>query len=385
MVRIPFGRFGLLGAIPSLLIAASLAAPRLAAQQSVPETHTVRTGDTLWDLARRYLGDPFLWPEIYRLNTSVVEDPHWIYPDEVLRLRAGAGGEVSAVPDVDTPIPAPRDSAAPAAVAEVPTDPTMRPGADDWKKFFTNPTGAVGTLGTMADRPYRALRRGEFHSSGFLTEGRDLNDGELLGPVTPSQIRATSVVVETAALFTDVHIRAPRGTTYKAGDSLLVVRLGSSVSGYGRVVIPTGMLRVTEVASGRTVATVIAVYRSLEQGDRLLPVEPFTPSGTKRAAPVADGVEARVLLGPSTQVLKGTQDVLFLDKGSRDGVAVGDIFEVRRAPTRRHDGARNAPELMAILQVVRAGERSATAKILSVRTPDIADGTGTRQVGKLPT
>jgi LysM repeat protein len=71
-----------------------------------PAEYVVKPGDTLWDISKLYLRDPWYWPEIWYLNPQV-ENPHLIYPGDVLKLiyvdgqprltvaERGANGEVT--------------------------------------------------------------------------------------------------------------------------------------------------------------------------------------------------------------------------------------------------------------------------------------------------
>ena len=48
-------------------------------------THDVVKGDTMWDITGHYLGNPFLWPSIWKINPQI-KDAHWIYPGDTIHL-----------------------------------------------------------------------------------------------------------------------------------------------------------------------------------------------------------------------------------------------------------------------------------------------------------
>jgi len=56
--------------------------------ESQNRTYTVVRGDTLWGIARRFLGDGRRYGEIFELNRDQISNPNLIFPGQVLRLPA---------------------------------------------------------------------------------------------------------------------------------------------------------------------------------------------------------------------------------------------------------------------------------------------------------
>jgi hypothetical protein len=75
----------------SLILAFSLQAQDVELREDHPREYVVQEGDTLWDIATRFLERPWQWPAIWHANPQI-DDPHLIFPGDVISL-VFIGGE----------------------------------------------------------------------------------------------------------------------------------------------------------------------------------------------------------------------------------------------------------------------------------------------------
>ena len=373
-------------------------------QGQVPSTHTVSRGETLWSIAQMYFSDPLLWPEIYRLNTAIVEDPHWIYPGEVLNLSAmyvvtPSGDTVVAIAQDTTGMAAdtilavvPLDTLAPldtiAAdtslfVVEPPPAPVTESNETIFDRRRTNRQIVQDVLRAYVNQPYRPLRPGEFYAAGFLTESERLPWGQVLGATATSAIHRLSER-NSATLFQEISVRPPHNASYHVGDSLLLVRIdrGIEFGQWGDVVVPTGVARVTSIEERQVLAEVVAQFGRVREGELAMPLEPFRDPGQVRPVAVADGLKGKLIAPRDDRVIAGAQQYFFIDKGRRDGITPGDVFEAYKPAAGQIGTA--SEEVRAVLMVVHTREKSATGLLIQIMHPGLDRGMPVRLVRKMP-
>lgn len=342
----------------ALLVAAVAAAAPLAAQQrdTVPtnRVHVVRPGETLWDIARVYLNDPFLWPEIFRINTDVVEDPALIYPNERLAMPAGAAGQAQGGDPTRTVFFRGEREAAPR------------------DRFNVQPAGTD---------TFPVVRLGDFYRASFLARDAEVTPlgrvAELISPTVVPLDRQPMILV-----YDKVYVPLRAGAELSIGDRVQFVRSGRELRPHGRVFVATGVGTVAAVDPGVATVVVVRMFDQMAIGDLAVPYEAFpVRRGVRPAA--SSGLQAQILGFEKPHPAQAVEEIAFLDAGRDEGVREGDEFEVYLPREGRDWGTR--PEVpVARMQVVKVTAATASARITSIQQPAVVVGLPARRTAAMP-
>jgi hypothetical protein len=329
-------------------------------------THVVKKGDTLWDIAKAYLKDPFRWPEVFRRNTDVVENPHWIYPGEVIRIP---NGEVR-----------------PEVLARVSTKPAPPPVAELERTVFSTQALESNRLRSSGDVIGRerggSVRLGEVEAAPFAERaGGPVGAGRLAAAYDRPGI-AAKASDQRFELQDPIFVELPAGRVARPGDRYLAFVPGPILSDDSQLMLPTAIIAVEDVRPGElTVARVVRQFREIRLDQSLIPLEATVPPSTMSPAPVSDGRTAHVLWVNENPVLPSLQSYVILTREAGAEIKVGDQFTLMDATV---DETHPAPPVpAAVAQVVRITPYALTALVVDHDQPTIRAGMPARLTARM--
>lgn len=308
-----------------------------------PERHVVVRGDTLWDIAARFLADPWLWPEVWYVNPQIA-NPHLIYPGDVIslayidgrpRLVMERGGVRKLSPQV-------RRQTLEQAIPTIPME-VIRP--------FLLEAQVVASDAELEAAPYVV----EVADEHLLAGGGDRLYVRHLQSATDTPLG----VYERGQLYLD-------GVT---GEVL------------GREAIFNAAARVQRAGDPGT-AVITRVRQESAVGDRLLPLpdQDWKPFYVPRAPQGA--IDGRIIGLPGGVDQVGRYQVVVVDRGAADGLEPGHVLAVHQAgkwipdpvSADPNDRVRLPDEEAGLAMVFRSFERVSYALLLEATRPiQVAD------------
>lgn len=243
--------------------------------------YTVQKGDTLWDLSEHFFDSPWVWPDLWQKNEQIA-NPHRIYPGERIRLFSREGLETIVEPE-----------------QEAQPEPAVQPPEPPY--YF-----------------YPAI-----NSVGFIKEKRVNPRGTIF------KVREDKVMISAGDV---VYIRPIGDVTFKQGDRLTVFRtLKPPKDQDTKVLIGVqhyivGVVEVTDVQPEFAMGRVLQSFRHIELNDLLMPYEARSPKITLTES--KQGLQGKIIASEGHESIFGDHAIVFVDKGHKDGIKVGQSYNV---------------------------------------------------------
>lgn len=274
------------------LLATAAYADQVTLKDGHPDRHVVVKGDTLWDISEQFLDSPWLWPEIWYVNPQI-DNPHLIYPGDIINLVY-----VDGKPQLRVQRGKGTYKLSPKARAEridkaIPTIPI-----DAIQQFLTQPL--VVDQDTMKNAAYVVSSADEhlIVGAGDRVYVRDLKNDE-----------------------------GDRFHVFRPGEAYLDPHSGE-VLGYEALYLGDGT---AEKFADPSTMKLTRTTREINIGDRVMPMTQedvyayFTPHSPEDKI---NGTIISVVDGVS-QI--GQYQIVVVNRGSREGVDVGTVFEIYQA------------------------------------------------------
>ncbi|MDH5600055.1 MAG: LysM peptidoglycan-binding domain-containing protein [Gammaproteobacteria bacterium] len=286
-----------------------------------PERYVVVKGDTLWDISKRFLKDPWRWPSVWHINPGI-RNPHLIYPGDVIVMYIIDGKPYITL-----------DGQAGVRPGSQPTQklpPEIKPGLKVVKLSPTARTSgihkAISTIPMAAIRPFldrpRSVTEDELEDAPYIVSSYE----EHLISGTGNRIYARNLENPISAY----NVVRP-GKPYidpESGDTL----------GYEAIYLADARLvKVDEEGSKPATLVVTRALREVLNNDVLIPYEEreemfqFTPR-----SPETD-VKGQIMdvFNGVSQI--GQHMVVVLNRGEDDGLAPGHVLAVMQKGARVYD------------------------------------------------
>lgn len=312
------------------------------------QLYLVQKGDTLWDLGRKFLGNPFSWPQIWELN-SWIKDAHWIYPGDPLIVDGSRTAIAQAAPDTAKGSVPPTPTPTAPEAGQAPAKPDAQ-AAPDGTPDLAEPEVA-NLLPDRAQKraPLRIMREElaySFHDylqlpflaprgeAAYLRENRGLR---VVGNKNTERLLLGDSEL--------IYMNGGSDKGVRVGDRYLVVK---SVRknffhpedthhrrALGDILQQIGVVRVVTVHGKGSVALIEKCMDSVLVGQFLVPYSEPSNLPLKMRNDIQDPVQvkdlAKVIFARDDHRLTGQGEMVIVDKGSADGLKVGDVLLGLRA------------------------------------------------------
>ena len=279
--------------------------------------YIIQKGDTLWDLAAEWLGDPYLWPQIWDENRYIM-DSHWIYPGDPL----GIPGRPQLVPDGGPP---PGSDEPPAS--DEPPEPDLPYQAT--RPQEPEPVPMIAPLVPVADAQ-------DIYCSGFIDPEHEFSDLWIAGNEYGDQRLAL-------AGGDVIFLSQGRNQGLHPGDTFAVHRVAGDVNHpatgdvVGTFVRRLGKVRVMLTQENTSTAVIEMSCEDVRASDELVPWYEI-PVPMRREMPEFDRYDSEPSGGATGHVVHVADNrmsvaqghIVHIDLGVASGVNPGDMLTVYR-------------------------------------------------------